>query len=1120
MGRIGRIHPRKRIALNRLYHNHKPKPHLQQTGRGGRGPPSGLLADRMVQKGVETLAFRGLRINMPNVKSCLIGGLLVISMTLSAQSKPAPTAVKAGGVKPVSFPELSKQFANPDNFYGPFAFWFWDEPLQAGKASKQAASMMTQGLNPGYAHGRISIQGGPGLPDAQWLGPEWWREFSSALKTTTNAGGYLGYVDEYMWPCLQANGRTVKQHPELKAESLIWRTMDVKGGQTASIPTGYAAIAAPLTQNLKEDEVTDVRPTPPLGQWIWHKNTRDNTVISLYHTVSLPKPAVDVSVIGSCDNSFVLSLNGKQVLEGKNWASPSSTSLKRSFEANKPIQITVQATNLDLAAGFVCALRFGHADGSSTLVQSDGTWTASETAGGAQSAVTVIGPSNTPPWNLGTDMAGMSEHKPRTIRSKGMVNIKPGSKWAIPAGNDWRIYVFYKNNHNMVNYLDRQLGPKYAKIGLEPYAQKYRDQMGKGIPGDFADNEGDYGSGLAWSGDLEKDYKRRFKVDVKTQLPLLVDKDVEGRCAAVRFRWFDVMTDLYSGTFQYLSDWHQQYNMYVTGHFWEESLQAVARWSGHNMKMQRAFSMPGQDNLQLNALNPHDFMEAHSVAEWEGRRFMAEYLGAASWEPFQPDIVKQSTNSMFAWGTSHVIPHGVFMYEKMDGNPWTPDFSEINPFFPWMHLWTDVVRRASYVNSHGQQVISAVVYYPIESVWANTDSNVFDVNNNPTPANFWSLPNDRPENRRMNHINEVYSKALDQMARSGVQFLVADSPTMARLKLNGAQLTMGNRRVSAVVLPPLDVMPLKTMQQLVGFVKAGGHVYALGELPNGSTENGLIDAKMAALCSQLSALPGYHRMPGEIQAAVNGRMPGLSPCVLPSDGHTLLQHHRRIDGKEFYYLANNGAARKMSLTFPGAKGSASVWDIESGKTTPINSVQTATGSQANLNFELNQAYYVVFDPAKPANTTAPKPLSYSPVMTVEGDWLVRFDPNDQPPLEHKNPVNPALAGAGNQKPLGNWTDWGMASFSGRLNYRKQITVTDVPAKCVLDLGTVYYAAEVTVNGKKAGMRLWAPYRFDVSGLLQPGVNTIEVRVANLINNSYGTHKPGGLMGPVRLLQGK
>ena len=81
-------------------------------------------------------------------------------------------------------------------------------------------------------------------------------------------------------------------------------------------------------------------------------------------------------------------------------------------------------------------------------------------------------------------------------------------------------------------------------------------------------------------------------------------------------------------------------------------------------------------------------------------------------------------------------------------------------------------------------------------------------------------------------------------------------------------------------------------------------------------------------------------------------------------------------------------------------------------------------------------------------------------------------------------------------------------------------MASVPQHCMIDLGSVYYAAEVKVNGKAAGMRLWGPYRFDVSGLLKPGVNTIEVRVANLINNSYGSHKPGGLIGPVQLLQGK
>lgn len=1061
---------------------------------------------------------------MSNARSCLICSVMVMIMMTSSEgyADPAHAAVKAGAVKPVSYLELSRQFANPDNLYGPFAFWLWDEPLQPGKPARMAASMISQRLNPGYAHARWSIQAGPqfGLPDKQWLGAEWWQEFGDSLKTATDAGGYLGYVDEYMWPCLQANGRTLKQYPELITESLIWKTLDVQGGQKLEIPKGYAVMAAPLADPLPPSERTDVRATPPLGDWIWHKQVKDKQIIYLHCTVTLAQPVVDINAVATCDNSFGMSINGQKLLEGETWTLPASVIQKQRFEANVPMDILVEATNIDSAAGFVGAIRFGMSDGSYKLVKTDGSWTVSETPDGPRVAVNVIGPSNTPPWNFGEGMTGMGKHLPRRIHSKGLISLKPGSEWTTPAGSDWRVYIFYKTTQGTVNYLRRDLGQKYAKIGLEPYAERFKAQMGKGIPGDFADNEGSYGWAIAWSSDLEKDIKSRFKVDFSTLLPLLVDADVEGRCAVARYQWFDVMSDLYAGTFQFLSDWHSKYNMYVTGHFWEDNMQVTARNVGSNMKMQRAFSMPGQDCLGMSALNPHDFMEAHSVAEWEGRRFMSEFFGAQGWDPFQPDIIKQATNSMFAWGVGHVIPHCVFMYEKMDGNPWPPDWSEINPFFPWMHIWSDMVRRTSYLNSHGQQVVSAILYYPIESVWANSDSNIFDPNNNLTPADGWMLHGDTPENRRMTQINAVYAKALDQMARSGVQYLIADSPTMSRLKLSGAQLSMGDRHIGAVVLPPLDVMPLKTMKQLVAFVKAGGHLYALGELPTGSTEKGFNDPQIQTLSKQMSALPGYHKLPGELQDAINSRQPGLSPSVLASEGTPLLQHHRRIDSRDFYYLANNGDARQVSLTFPGAKGAASVWDLDTGETTVMNSIETASGSQLKINFEMNQAIYVVFDPTKPATQSAPEPLTYQPFMSIDGDWLVRFDPSDQPPLEHKNSVDTALQANGSERALASWTDWGMAAFSGRLNYRKQITLGEVPAHCVLDLGTVYYAAEVTVNGIKAGMRLWGPYRLDISGMLISGANTIEVRVANLINNSYGSPKPGGLIGPVRLLQAK
>jgi hypothetical protein len=49
------------------------------------------------------------------------------------------------------------------------------------------------------------------------------------------------------------------------------------------------------------------------------------------------------------------------------------------------------------------------------------------------------------------------------------------------------------------------------------------------------------------------------------------------------------------------------------------------------------------------------------------------------------------------------------------------------------------------------------------------------------------------------------------------------------------------------------------------------------------------------------------------------------------------------------------------------------------------------------------------------------------------------------------------------------------------------------------------------------MRLWAPYEFDITDAVKTGANRVRVRVANLINNSYGDVRPSGLRGPVRVL---
>ena len=63
----------------------------------------------------------------------------------------------------------------------------------------------------------------------------------------------------------------------------------------------------------------------------------------------------------------------------------------------------------------------------------------------------------------------------------------------------------------------------------------------------------------------------------------------------------------------------------------------------------------------------------------------------------------------------------------------------------------------------------------------------------------------------------------------------------------------------------------------------------------------------------------------------------------------------------------------------------------------------------------------------------------------------------------------------------------------------------------LDLGKVYFTADVYVNGKFAGKRVFAPYMLDITSLLVPGENKIEVRVTTGQLNGYiGKAKQGDI----------
>ena len=715
---------------------------------------------------------------------------------------------------------------------------------------------------------------------------------------------------------------------------------------------------------------------------------------------------------------------------------------------------------------------------------------------------------------------------PALIRSRTLRAIGAGAPfvWKAPADGAWRVYAFNLYSHagadgSTVNYIDSRLAPAFIAAALEPYARRLGDKLGRSIPGDFIDNEGDYGWGLAWSGTLDARYRERFGRDIRLWLPLSVDRDVEGVFARARWEWFDLVSDIYAETFRAVTDWHEKRGMSTTAHFWEEGIQPQVNAVGDHMKMLRTLTMAGQDCLGRKPLRVHDFKEVESVAEFEDSRAATELMGAGSfeglpWGTFNPAFLKQAANAVTAWGMSHIIPHGVFTTRKLTGNPWPPDWYSENPMFPYLHLWNDFARRASFVNSMGHAVPDVLLWNPIESAWVQADADILD-------AEMWTFSDTHPGGKRINEIDRVYAAAIDDLTAARVEFLVGDRHYLKQMEVRAGKLVRGEFSFQTLVLPAVDILPLEAARKIVAFAASGGRVFALAGLPAASAENGTADPEMARLMDELKAQPTFIAA-GEagLRALAEQAAPGLeSPVRFVAGAFPMLQHRRRIDGRDFFWLANNADKRQVcELEIAGVRGAASVWDCETGAIRPVASVETKGASRLSLVFKPYEAIWLVFDPNEKALAGPPESnAEVEMVAAIEGTWRVSFDAKVQPEMEFPS-APPAGFSAGVEKPLEGWKAWGLAKFSGLLDYVKTATVDRPSRDMKLDLGKVYHVAEVWVNGKSCGARLWGPHTFDVGEKLRPGANEIRVRVANLINNSYGDITESGLLGPVRLVR--
>lgn len=316
--------------------------------------------------------------------------------------------------------------------------------------------------------------------------------------------------------------------------------------------------------------------------------------------------------------------------------------------------------------------------------------------------------------------------------------------------------------------------------------------------------------------------------------------------------------------------------------------------------------------------------------------------------------------------------------------------------------------------------------------------------------------------------NELPWESAAQLYRNQIDFLYLDSRAMAEASVADGVLQVGDQSFRIIVLQGDPELCEQGSARLESFEKGGGEVIHF--------ERGM-------------------DLPTRLDATLERDLK-LTP------GHEALRFiHYRREGLDAYYLVNEGNEEISGELALGVDGKIECWNPLTSEREALQSWSIGKGLVVDLRLPRRESLVLAVDPAATFTPTG-IPIFSKERIELNLDWKVHD-------LEGDEVEVPGLS------------DWaqcrGRKLFSGTLSYKAELVI-EVPADEIsLDLGRVGDIAEVLLNDKSVGVRMWAPYSFSLGRLLAEDPHRLEVRVTNSMANAYeGAQCPSGLMGPVCL----
>ena len=669
-----------------------------------------------------------------------------------------------------------------------------------------------------------------------------------------------------------------------------------------------------------------------------------------------------------------------------------------------------------------------------------------------------------------------------------------------------------------------KLNAGYVKAYFTNYLDQYKDATG-GMMGkrglQYVVNDSWEAGTENWTNDMIPEFVKRRGYNPAPWMPVLTGRIVGSAADSDRFLWdfrrtlAELLAENHYGTLS--AELHAR-GMGQYGESHEEGRATI----GDGMEMKRYDDVPMAAmwtqrpgvNAEQYGYNA-DIRESASVAHIWGQNLVAAESMTAASNPWgwSPNTLKPTADKELAEGLNRFVIH-TSVHQPLIGK--APGLA-LGPFGQWFtrnetwaeqaQPWITYLGRSSYLLQQGRFVADIAYFY-------GEDSNVTAIFANKSP--------DVPVGYNFDFVN---ADALEH------KLSVKD----------GALVTESGMRYRVLVLDPYSShMSLPVLRRVQALVREGATV--IGKRPVGTPS--LADDKAAfdTIAEELwgsSGSVGKGRVLQQGSVAEALREAKVSPDFTfrkPRPESDVLFVHRRTATADLYYVDNRSdQTESIDASFRVTGKAAELWRADTGKIEPASYSIADGRTTVPLTLEPYGTVFVVFRHAAQKSSRRLPAVHETAIASLDGAWDLSFEAGKGAPNRVK------------LEQLSSWSensDPGIRYFSGHGTYTKHIKLSASSFKrgdrVWIDLGTVDYLAEVTVNGKPLGIAWKSPYRIDATGALHAGDNVLQVRVVNLwVNRLIGDQQPNakqytftvrnpykatspllpsGLIGPVRVMR--